>query len=203
MERIIDYPEATEIANDDYVLFDSLTNGTKKFLAKNLGGGTVEDAIKRLCHIVYIGNDSAEIPAIDSTSTTYDADFSSYLSYNSTTKKFTVLQGFSAVIIPWTYNYDSALSSYSQGELYINDTKITDWTLDYLSQGYYKGELLLHTFSQGDTFYNYTPSGDGYPQQNLKVYRLTSQDVVTSVTEMFTFYNALGTTIIKGYNQPS
>lgn len=38
-ERIIDYPEALTIANDDYVLLDGLTNGSKKILASELGGG--------------------------------------------------------------------------------------------------------------------------------------------------------------------
>lgn len=38
-ERIIDYPEALTIANDDYVLLDGITGGSKKILASELGGG--------------------------------------------------------------------------------------------------------------------------------------------------------------------
>lgn len=38
-ERIIDYPEAQALANDDYVLLDGLTGGSKKILASELGGG--------------------------------------------------------------------------------------------------------------------------------------------------------------------
>lgn len=38
-ERIIDYPEAETLANDDYVLLDGLTNGSRRMLASALGQG--------------------------------------------------------------------------------------------------------------------------------------------------------------------
>lgn len=38
-ERIIDYPEAETLANDDYVLLDGITGGSKKILASELGSG--------------------------------------------------------------------------------------------------------------------------------------------------------------------
>ncbi len=38
-ERIIDYPEAETLANDDYILLDGITGGSKKILASELGGG--------------------------------------------------------------------------------------------------------------------------------------------------------------------
>lgn len=37
--RIIDFPEATAPASDDYLLMDSETNGTKKILVSSIGGG--------------------------------------------------------------------------------------------------------------------------------------------------------------------
>ena len=38
-KRIIDYPEATDIAVDDYVVLGSDTLGTRKLLASKIGGG--------------------------------------------------------------------------------------------------------------------------------------------------------------------
>lgn len=39
-KRLTSYPEATELQDDDYVMVDNGgPEGTKKFLAKNLGGG--------------------------------------------------------------------------------------------------------------------------------------------------------------------
>lgn len=41
-QRIIDFPEATTPAADDYLLMDSETNGTKKLLVSKIGGGGSE-----------------------------------------------------------------------------------------------------------------------------------------------------------------
>ncbi|MBR2540392.1 MAG: hypothetical protein IKE85_06150 [Mogibacterium sp.] len=38
-KRIIDYPEATEIAVDDYLVVGSAILGTRKLLASKIGGG--------------------------------------------------------------------------------------------------------------------------------------------------------------------
>jgi len=39
-KRLTDYPEATELQDNDYVMVDNgLAEGTKKYKAKNLGGG--------------------------------------------------------------------------------------------------------------------------------------------------------------------
>ena len=189
LNRITDYPEATELSDDDYVFIDNGVN-SKKFLAKNMGGGTSEAEIERLCYIVYVGRDAQEIPTISTA--TYDDKFSNYLSYDPTTKKFTVLQDFNALILPWTYNYDTASSTYSHGEFYINDTLVDSWDVDYTGQRYYRGKPLVTQLHSGDTFYNYTPMSDGYPQQNLKVYKLGSQSAINTITDLFTFYNTIG-----------
>ena len=76
LNRITDYPEATELSDDDYVFIDNGVN-SKKFLAKNMGGGTSEAEIERLCYIVYVGRDAQEIPTISTA--TYDDKFSNYL----------------------------------------------------------------------------------------------------------------------------
>jgi hypothetical protein len=190
-KRITDYPEATELSNDDYIWIDDGTeNGSKKFLAKNLGGVTPEADIERLCYIVYVRRDTEEIPTISTQ--TLDDKFSDYLQYDPTTKKFTVLQDFNALIVPWTYNYDTASSTYSHGEFYINETVVSSWTVDYTGERYYRGKPLVTQLHSGDTFYNYTPMSDGYPQQNLKIYKLGSQDAIDTITDLFTFYNMYG-----------
>ena len=62
IKRITDYPEATEIANDDYVFIDNGVS-SKKFLAKNLGGGSGSGIeFERLCFAQYVGNDAQERP---------------------------------------------------------------------------------------------------------------------------------------------
>ena len=151
----------------------------------NVSGGS-GDSIERLCDVVYVWNDTEEIPVLDAEETTFDTNFSDYVSYDSTTGKFTVLQGFSALVIPWTYEAGNATGSYAHGEFYINDTKVKGWTVDYKSEGYYAGIAFTHTFAQGDTFYNYTPNSDGFPQQMLRLYKIKS--LLTNLfDEMFSF----------------
>lgn len=183
MERIIDYPEATEIANDDYVLLDGVTGGTKKFLAKNLGG--VPASIERLCYINYVGNDDEEIPTINPIDTTYDSDYSEFLSYDSITKKFTVLKAFDALFVPWVYQYTEASSTRSRGQLFVNNTQLVDFQCGNTYEGTTAGKACGASLQAGDTFYSYTPSSDGYPQQRLKVYKvdgLTGSELNTALT---------------------
>lgn len=122
---------------------------------------------------------------------TEDSNYSNYLSYDNSANEFEVLQGFTALIIPWTYEYQSASGSYPHGEFYINGTMVSNWMVDYRAQGYFLGTSLVHTFNQGDTFYSYTPSGDGYPEQNLKLYKIDSASA-SLFTDMFTFHNVSG-----------
>lgn len=147
----------------------------------NVSGGAGA-TVERLCvasensvHDVY-DTDNTHIADFGGTygTITQDTNYSTYLSYDSTTHKFTVLQGFTAYIIPWTYEYSTASSSYAHGEFYINDTKQSEWVVDYKPEGYYAGAPLVHTFSANDTFYVYTPVSDGFPEQNLKVYKIDS-----------------------------
>lgn len=173
-----------------------ILNGTTYF-AGGVNGGSptpptpTEAAIERLCDVVYVGHDAEEYPVIDTDDSTFDENYDEYLSYDSTTKKFTVLQEFTALLIPWTFNYDTASGSYSHGEFYINDTKVKEWRTDYKSVNYYAGVSLVHSFSEDDTFYNYTPASDGYPQQMLKVYKIDSS-LATLFEDMFTFNNESG-----------
>lgn len=134
-------------------------------------GGSYE----RLCYVTYVGNDAPEIPTIS----TIDegTNYSSYLSYDSTTKKFTVLQDFIGIVTAWVYQYRSPGASYSYGTFYVNNIQQMWFRTYTLNLGDKGGTTGLFDFKQGDTFYSYTPSSDGYPQQMLKVYILSNISV--------------------------
>lgn len=124
---------------------------------------------------------------------TYDytegTNYDNYLSFDINDREFTVLQDFNALIIPWTYNYREALSSYSQGKLFLNNQLLKEWTVNYTLAGDYKGVPIIVSLGTGDTLYGYTPNSDGYPQQNIKICRIKDQDSFDVLEEMFTFYN--------------
>lgn len=148
-----------------------MLNGTEYFGGKSLNDGG-DLGIELLCEGSAIGNDTEE--KVDYSSLTEGANFSEYLSYNHTSKEFTVVKACTVFIIPWTYNYDTASGSYSHGEFYINGTKEANWVVDYRGEGYYAGKPIVKDLSVGDTMYGYTPSSDGYPQQKVKIYRIDS-----------------------------
>lgn len=129
---------------------------------------------------------------------TEDEDFGDYLSYNSSTKKFEVLQEFDALFIPWTYNYRSASSTYSSGSLYINNTEMANWQVGQSrSVGYFRGLPVVAHLEQGDTFYSYTPSSNGFPEQNLKVYKVDSSFSDAFLNIMTIYPNLLS--FVSGY----
>lgn len=105
---------------------------------------------------------------------TEGTNYSEYLSYDNQTGKFNVLKAFSALVMPFTYNYQSASSTHSRGEFYINDAKVEDWQVNYTGSEYYAGRIFAHTFAIGDTFYQYTPVSDGYPEQRLAILKVDS-----------------------------
>lgn len=157
------------------------------------GGGVVVPAIEWLCTGKAPGNDSAEkvdytLGRMDISETYYD-----YLTFDNVfgqdTKDFIVQQDFNALIIPWTYNYDTALSTYSHGAFYINNTLAASWQVDYMSERFYRGVPIFAELHTNDRMYGYTPSSDGYPQQCIKIYRLADANAVNQVKEIFKFYN--------------
>lgn len=137
--------------------------------ASGSGGVSTE----RLCYAVYTGKDTAQIPVMSNLVT--DTEFSSYLSYSSSTGKFTVLQDFDAIIVPWVYQYATA-SSRGEGSFYINSSRAAYYIAETNTMGSMGGKALGVHFTAGDTFWNYTPSSNGYPQQYLKVYK-TDEDL--------------------------
>ena len=147
------------------------------------GGGTLK--FDRLCYIKYRGKDQAEIPPISEAD--YGASFSEYCSYDSSTKKFTVLKEFTALVVPWVYSYGTASGTNSKGQFRKNNNVVL---ASYTAPTRYKdslaGTYLFHQFVVGDTFWNYTPSSNGYPQQMLKLYRIVNFDL-NDISDLLAF----------------
>ena len=169
LNRITDYPEATELSADDYVFIDNGTN-SKKYLASKMGGGGSAVTYERLCYAVYVGDDVEELPTMQTL--TQDSKFSEYLSYSSSTGKFTVLKDFDAFFVPWVYQFSTPSGSYAYGSLYINDIETITFHVSYKRAGDTAGYPVIRHMTQGETFYSYTPFSDGFPQQMLKVYMI-------------------------------
>jgi hypothetical protein len=60
--RIIDYEEAETLANDDYVLLDGITGGSKKILASELSGGGGGGDTKTLIYTLQAGSQWESFP---------------------------------------------------------------------------------------------------------------------------------------------
>lgn len=125
--------------------------------------------ISRLFYAVCIGNDANQIPVIDTIDTS--EEYSEYLTYDTETRKFTVLKNFSALIVLWTSQYRAA-NTYAKGAFYINDISVTNWAIGTTAVGSTGGATIYHDFSIGDTFNLRTPNSDGYPQQFAKLYKV-------------------------------
>lgn len=155
----------TITVNGSYQAADDQADGYSEVVV-NVSGGSCE----RLLYLRCVNNDQIEIPA--ASSITQGAKYSQYVSYDSTTKKFTVLQDFTAIIIAWVYTYQTYESSRSDGALYINNSQVIQYEANGTAAGSTGGVYLARNFKQNDTFNVYTPTRDGYPQQNLKIYLL-------------------------------
>lgn len=126
---------------------------------------------ERLMYARCVNNDQEEIPAISNID--QGTNYSTYLSYDSTTKKFTVLQNFTGVVIAWVYAYRAYEASRPDGSFYVNSTQMLSYTATGNAAGSTGGRSGIFNFKQGDTFWMYTPTRRGYPQQNCKVYRVS------------------------------
>lgn len=151
-------------------------NGTYTAAADNLKGfssvtvNIPTSSTERLCYANYVGRDTPQIPVMDVLETS--DNYSTFLSYDSSTGKFTVLEDFSGIMVTWVREYRAGGAN-SGGEFYYNDARIAYYNIPTGNLGDTAGYVLWRNFKAGDTFYNYTPSGAGYPQQQLKVYRIT------------------------------
>lgn len=153
------------VANGTYRATDDSANGYSQ-VTVNI------PSYERLFYLRCVNNDQMEIPA--ASSLVQGTHYSSYLSYDTTTKKFTVLQDFTAIIVAWVYTYQTYEASRSDGAFYINNNKIEQYEANGTVQGSTGGVYLARNFKQNDQFWVYTPTRDGYPQQNCKIYLIPS-----------------------------
>lgn len=142
------------------------------------GGGASGLTFEKLCEATFVGNDTEEHPVLDNLDT--GTDYSNYLSYDSSTGKFTVLADVDILIVPYVYQYQTPSGSRAEGEFYYNkDPETTSQWQEYLAynvfwraNGATAGYPVVKNAKTGDYFLVYTPSSSGYPQQMLKVYKL-------------------------------
>ena len=133
---------------------------------------------EKLCEATFVGNDTEEHPVLDNLDT--GSDYSNYLSYDSSTGKFTVLADVDILIVPYVYQYQTPSGSRAEGEFYYNlDPESTStweqyltYNVPYRAYGSTAGYPVVKNAKTGDYFLVYTPSSNGYPQQMLKVYKL-------------------------------
>lgn len=102
-------------------------------------------------------------------------NFSEFLTYDATTKKFTVQNDFEGFVILDTYNYRSANSD-PQGALYYNDTEVMRLTnLGYFGARAAGARFQMgqrFTFTSGENIYPYNPGSGGYALENIYIYKL-------------------------------
>lgn len=157
--------------------------GSLIFNKNSGGGGSDSSEIIELCCLNCYGSTYAEIP-YKSSLPTYN-DYADYLSYNTSTRKFDVLQDFTVVITGWVRSYDRASTTYSEGRTRINDVDRLSYQVDNVRTGSKAGKTGIFTLKTGDTVYPYTPNNNGYPEQHLKIYRVKPTIEITSEIKAF------------------
>lgn len=117
----------------------------------------------------YVGN------AIPLLTLNEGTDYSNYLSYDTTTKEFTVLQDFDGFVVLETYNYQSSGSN-PEGQLLLNDEIVlyNRWRNNDLAranQGRLQGGQKF-SFKTGDRISPKNPSNNGRALENIYIYKL-------------------------------
>ena len=120
--------------------------------------------------LVYGEESTAHYVGINSFNLTPYANYSNYLSYDTTTNKFTVLADFTGFFRCWVENYQSSGTA-PRGKLYYNDTEVLYWEASGTSQGATGGNSTTLHCRVGDTFYITTPTDNGWAKQYIKVYK--------------------------------
>lgn len=130
--------------------------------------------VERLCYFEGVQSDTVQIPP--ATTLDEDTNFSEYLSYDTTTNKFTVVKAFSAMVTGWVYQFQNA-GSRGTGQFVVNDTAKMNYQVPSTSAGSKDGRTGVFDFAVGDTFWSYQNSSNGWPQQFLKVYLIKNINI--------------------------
>lgn len=146
-------------------------NGTRsKWENANESGGSTE----RVTKLAYGAEPDLDVTGAAELVVTEYGDYSSYLSYNSSTHKFTVLQDFYANIVAWVEIYQQSSGS-GNGQLMVNNDVIASYNTGGTSIGSVGGtqqNLSLHT---GDLVWVNTPNSNGWRRQRIKIYTVSEE----------------------------
>ena len=112
------------------------------------------------------------------TITEKDDDYSEYLSYNSTSKEFTVLKSFTGIITAWVLNGFTSTSEAIM-RLQINNVQKAIFRTS-TSAGSIGGETLVNEFNVGDTIRLVNSNNQGWGFGKLKIYSVA--DGATNIT---------------------
>lgn len=173
------------IHSGDIVDFNTKTYSPNTVLyyaiLKDYNGEIVEQ--KDIEHILYAkesgANDSVHVAQMNNT--TY-GKYSDYLSYSSSTRKYTVLKDCALFFIPIVRNYNAS-SSYPKGEFWYNDARVASY-----EAGNSSGATAKKTYHKkcnvGDTFYCRTSDSTGWPEQRLHVYLMPNDQISQKFEEI-------------------
>ncbi len=188
-----------EIPTDSVIAFDSdndIPEGYIETTDPTGGGGVIVPPLTFLCFGSAQNGGSSQYNQVKAIYTFQDVgeEYNDFLSFDARAgfdNEFTVLQDFTALILPYTYNWDTAASTYSEGEFYINDTLVKSWNVDYTGSKYYRGKPIIVDLKANDTMYGYYPSTNGFPRQCIKIYKINDATSKTALNNIFTFYDDL------------
>lgn len=138
----------------------------------NSGGGG-SSGIKYLVYGEQTASQSNWVQGIlpMNTVTSKASDYSSYLSYNSSTKKFTVLKDFTALITYWVLEA-WASNNTPKEDLYVNNVAQKRIEANNTA-GALDGCSMAFDLKTGDTFWLSNPANQGWGYGRLKVYEIT------------------------------
>lgn len=153
------FPQEIDGIKSNIPVEDIKINVTENVQVNNYGESLVY-GVQNTAH--YVGINSFDL-------ITYN-DYSTYLSYDATTSKFTVLADFIGFFRCWVENYQSS-GTVPIGKLFYNDTEVLNWEADGTYQGATGGNSTEINCRTGDVFYVTTPSDRGWAKQYIKVYK--------------------------------
>ena len=154
----------TVTENGAYKALDDSADGYSE-VTVNVAGN-----LSRLVYLECVVKDSQVIPPVKTL--LKEGDFDTYLSFNDSTKKFTVLTGFNAIVVPWVRQNETAVNA-PKGYFYMNDTEVYSYTASSRYANAKGGVRDYIKFTAGDIFW-VKSDYYGYPQQFLKVYLIDS-----------------------------
>lgn len=152
--------------SDGQVLKYDATN--QKWVNSNESGGGGSGSIERL--VYGADENTTSSTGLKLLTLTTDTNYAEYLSYNTSTKLFTVVKAFNAKIVSWVKNYQNS-SGRPEGYLQINGVNV----LAYIAQGTVancrNGGMFARAMNIGDTIGVGAQGTGGFNQQFIKIYK--------------------------------